>query len=656
MIRLKTLLLALLPILAVFTIGLFHHSVTYAATSTHSDLIDDRIFDNYNSMSANGIDVWLDNNFGSTSCISTDRGFSAPDPTGYNPSQGFLYGGNVSAGQVIFDAAQAYSVNPQVILATLQKESSVVSGTASYGCQYINTAMGYDCPDSGSCPGNPATESGFSKQVIHAAWLFSFGRQRSEGNTSWNVQKPGWNNSDDPNTCYRGPMTTGSFKQCSSDASPVSYDGYTTIDGTSTHMDTGATAAFYWYTPHFAGNDNFDAIFTNWFGSPVGPDYAWAIAPANFSYNPTMAIGTTQQVVLSATNTGRLPWYNSKANTPYPIRLGTWLPGRQSPFRASGWIGPDSTRPAELDQNVVQPGQTGTFTFNLTAPTTAGSYSEDLNIVMENYQWLPSVGFRPTINVVNPYSWQLNSVNYSTGTGYMAPGSTQQIIVSAKNTGTATWSNTGSVPIRLGTWQPGRQSPVASGWIDSTRPVAVVGPGGASTVAPNQVGTFTFNVYMPDGGQHYERFNVLAEGITWFNDPGLTLYLQGQSYAWQPLWFSPSTGTWTMSPGQHFILTMQAKNTGSTTWYKDGQGSFPVHLATNGPQNRGSALYTPSWLSSIRPTGLVQNSVPPGGEGTFTFNAVAPSVTGARFEAFNLVAEGIAWFNDPGFGFTINVQ
>jgi hypothetical protein len=236
-----------------------------ADTFNQNRIIDDGVFDNANSMSAAQINNWLNANFPS-SCISTNNGFSSPDPVGYNPSQGYLYGGNVSGGQAIYDAAQAYGLNPQVLIATLQKESSVVSGTASYHCQYINTAMGYGCPDSGSCPTNPATMSGFSKQVIHAAWLLKFGEQRSEGNIGFNVQKPGWDNSDDPQTCYGGPMTQGTYQRCPSGASAF-YDGYTTIDGTAVHMDDGATAALYWYTPHFSGNQHFFSLFTSWFGS-----------------------------------------------------------------------------------------------------------------------------------------------------------------------------------------------------------------------------------------------------------------------------------------------------------------------------------------------------------------------------------------------------
>ena len=147
--------------------------------------------------------------------------------------------------------------------------------------------------------------------------------------------------------------------------------------------------------------------------------------------------------------------------------------------------------------------------------------------------------------------------------------------------------------------------------------------------------------------------NLVAEGTAWFNDPVISLYLQGQTYAWQPLWYSPSTGNWTMARGTNFVLTIQAKNTGSATWYKNG--NFPIRLGTD-PPNRGSALYTSSWINGIRPTGLIQDTVPPGGEGTFSFNAKAPDTQGERFEAFNLLAEGILWFDDPGFGFNITTQ
>lgn len=246
-----------------------------SAAFNANNIIDDSVFDNYNSMNAQQIDAFLNNNFPS-SCISTRNGFTAPALTGYNPSAGYTYGGNVSAGQVIAAAAQAYKINPQVIIATLEKESSVVSGTASYHCQYINTSMGYDCPDNGACPRNPATESGFSKQIIHAVWLMKFDQQHANGNYNWAEIHDNWDNSDDIGTCYSGPMTQGVYKRGSSGSCNqlASYDGLTSIDGNTVHLDTGATAALYHYTPHFHGNQLFVSIFESWFGPTQGEGYA----------------------------------------------------------------------------------------------------------------------------------------------------------------------------------------------------------------------------------------------------------------------------------------------------------------------------------------------------------------------------------------------
>jgi hypothetical protein len=135
----------------------------------------------------------------------------------------------------------------------------------------VPIAVGYGCP--GRCN---AAQEGFSQQVIRAAWFLKYGQQRSLGNVTWNVQQTNfphsgnvWDNSDDPSYCRRDtPMTQGYRKQCSGD-SLTYYDGYTSIDGSSIHLDTGGTAALYWYTPHKSGNSNFVNIFTNWFGSTL---------------------------------------------------------------------------------------------------------------------------------------------------------------------------------------------------------------------------------------------------------------------------------------------------------------------------------------------------------------------------------------------------
>ncbi len=256
-------------------------------------IMDDIVFNDYNYMNAAQIDNWLNVNW-PNSCISTNRGFQAPELTGYTPSGGFTYGGPVSAGTIIAKASQIYELHPGVILATLQKEESLVSGDAGCSTFRYVSAMGYGCPDGGASydysgfelyrlNGNPVTSvsgtcvnkasrAGFSRQVIVATWQLKFDQQRSEGNINWNIQKPGWDNSDDPQSCYTNRMTQGYYQTCPS-APAATFDGLYSIDGEVVHMDTGPTAAFYNYTPHFNGNQNFVTYFTAWFGGTVSTAY-----------------------------------------------------------------------------------------------------------------------------------------------------------------------------------------------------------------------------------------------------------------------------------------------------------------------------------------------------------------------------------------------
>lgn len=273
----------------------FQQQTVSAATFNSGDVMDDTVFDNNNSMSAAQINNFLDNF--PNSCISPNSGFQSIDPNGYSPSAGFSYGNFTTAGQVLYDAAQAYNINPQVLLVTLQKEQGLVSGGSSI-CNASNqnqyaAAVGYACPDSGTSHSysnvnlyerngvmvtttsstcvNASAAVGFTQQVIRAAWLFKFGEQRSQGNINWAEIHGSWDNSDDPRSCYGGPMTQGTFQICPGGPKTF-YDGNDTIDGTSVHLQNGATAALYWYTPHFSGNQSFFNTFTTWFGSTSYPE------------------------------------------------------------------------------------------------------------------------------------------------------------------------------------------------------------------------------------------------------------------------------------------------------------------------------------------------------------------------------------------------
>ena len=104
-------------------------------------------------------------------------------------------------------------------------------------------------------------------------------------------------------------------------------------------------------------------------------------------------------------------------------------------------------------------------------------------------------------------------------------------------------------------------------------------------------------------------------------------------------------------PGQPFTVTIAVRNTGNSTW--SSAGPTPVRLGTAQPQDHVGVLRAPGWLSSTRAAALEQSSVAPGQTGSFRFPILAPSTAGTVTEHFNLVADGLGWFDGPGISVTV---
>jgi hypothetical protein len=104
-----------------------------------------------------------------------------------------------------------------------------------------------------------------------------------------------------------------------------------------------------------------------------------------------------------------------------------------------------------------------------------------------------------------------------------------------------------------------------------------------------------------------------------------------------------------MYPGQTAWLVVVALNNGSVAWSNSGR--YPINLGTYQPQDRPSRWHTSTWLSGDRPATVEPNGVLPGEVGTFEFPIVVPSGSGTFDEHFNLVADGLIWFNDTGLSF-----
>lgn len=248
-------------------------------------IIDDIIFFNPYTMSPDDIQVFLnakvptcDTNGTQTSEFGggtraqygTSRGYpppyiclkdysqSVPTTAGDAYCSGGIAGGTKSAASIIMEVAIACSVNPKVLIVTLQKEQNLVTDDWPWSIQY-RSAMGYGCPDTAECD---SQYYGFFNQVYNAARQFQ-----------------------------RYAKQPDVFNHGSGRTSFVSYQANRPdCGGTNLFMQNQATAGLYNYTPYQPnqaalnnlyglgdgcsahGNRNFWRLFNDWFGSSYSND------------------------------------------------------------------------------------------------------------------------------------------------------------------------------------------------------------------------------------------------------------------------------------------------------------------------------------------------------------------------------------------------
>ena len=408
----KKFILLYFGVLAFILGGLvFFKSSPALAAFNQNNLMSDSIFENSSAMSASSIDSFL-NSFPS-SCISSNNGFTTPDPQGWNTNtNSYSFGGNVTAGKAIYDAAANYHLNPQVLLATLQKEQSLVSGSAgchpntpdpssatpmtnqcgsgtrncTLACPYsggcMTIAVGYGCPS--YCD---SQYEGFSKQIIWAAWVFRFAQERSQGIFGYPGQDPG-----DENITYTGPTPAGCIQRVSGGPSVCSDGTYTLADGTNVTISSGATASLYRYTPFISGNQSFVSIFESWFGPTTSLiNY---LTMRNISQpDTTPALGQTVTYTFSLTNT------LSNSLTLSAVGVVGRLGDVNGANRDFGWQGPVT----------LSSGQTQQFTFSTIIKDTGTLYAWPAVYYQNSYthynNWGAALSIHlPNLSLSTPFS------------------------------------------------------------------------------------------------------------------------------------------------------------------------------------------------------------------------------------------------------------
>nr|MBA3758745.1 hypothetical protein [Candidatus Saccharibacteria bacterium] len=146
---------------------------------------------------------------------------------------------SMPASSIIFYAAQIYGINPKIILATLQKEQSLVTAPNPTSWQ-INQAMGYACPTSGQCAGS----STFPYQIDSGTWVLRYHYERASGNMSWWTQSSSW-------TCGTAKSLYTPNLYPGQNVNFIDQDGvlYRTL-----YLHNAASSSMYCYTPHTYNN------------------------------------------------------------------------------------------------------------------------------------------------------------------------------------------------------------------------------------------------------------------------------------------------------------------------------------------------------------------------------------------------------------------
>jgi alkylated DNA repair dioxygenase AlkB len=311
----------------------------------------------------------------------------------------------------------------------------------------------------------------------------------------------------------------------------------------------------------------------------------------------SMVPGQTYAINVTMQNTGTTTW--TSANN-YGL-------GSQNPQDNTNW----GLARVELP-NDIAPGQSVTFSFSVTAPSTIGTYDFQWQMVQDYVEWFGV----PTDDVsIQDGSNNAAFVSQS-APSLMVPGQSYPVSVTMQNTGTTTWTSDGLY--RLGSQNPQDNATWGLSRVELPNDV----PPGASVTfnftvtAPSQLGTYDF------------QWKMVQDNVEWFGDYTTDIsVIDGVNSAVFVSQQVPNV----MVPGQDYLVNVTMTNTGNTTWTSANQ----YRLGAQNPQDN-----TTWGLNRVE----LPSDVPPGSTVTFTFAVIAPTTPGTYNLQWQMVEDAVAWF------------
>src|SRR5438445_1485902 len=235
----------------------------------------------------------------------------------------------------------------------------------------------------------------------------------------------------------------------------------------------------------------------------------------------------------------------------------------------------------------------------------------------------------------------------------LRPGAAVAYTIHFRNTGTETWQRgVAGRQVNLGVSgdsTAAADAGMAMGWLSANR----VATTSETTVPPNAIATFTFTLRAPaTPGTYRLALHPVLEGVQHLEDEGVFVLVVSES-GFHSAWLSQSPYP-TLQPGQvSSPLTIVFRNTGMQTWTKGVLGQ-EARLGINQDDAQWAALGV-NWMSANRVAAQAEANVPPGANGTFTFQVRAPQTSGIYSLHLRPVIDATAWMEDQGVFLTITV-
>ncbi|GEM_PF-2796221 len=427
----------------------------------------------------------------------------------------------------------------------------------------------------------------------------------------------------------------------------------------------------------------------------LGSNYAYSISKISVG-GQTLKNGETFKkiggeivpVEIRVKNSGKSDWKKGSEDDDKieSVRLGVELPKTSSVLSTGSWLKPD--RPAMLQEEIVKPGEYGTFKFSIKSPVQAGFYRESFQLVSEGREWI-EVGDKIVLAIESQqpkYAYEI--ISKDSLPSKMEAGEQKNVTITAKNTGNVSWyRNDGSNPnitlTKVGTNNPTDHYGTFFAdlqWENYNRASVLR----EAEVKPGEIGHFDMVLTAPfAGGKFIEEYSLVAEYIAWMSGPSIKYETNvdqpihqfqfiAQKRADGVMENSDITddGIIFMKTGEIVDWWIKLKNTGNYTWrhYPGDKGNIrfaaycskwdpTIDCSTYKTPDRKSIFYVPgSWIKDDRLSTFSEETVPPGAEATFEFKLKAPTTPMQKREYFRLVNEWVSWLTDIGVYFEPKVS